>query len=397
MGKWGVLAALIVWAGCAAPSALPPEVETFLQSADSALSVQDAQAALAWTERAEDVAPGHPAIAAKRGTIAYVLGQYDEARTQLEQAVAQDPTAAEWWMVLGDVAFQQERFEDALGFYTRSVEAAATPEAWLGAANAHWELDEVDEARQACEQALLADSTYAPAHSSLADVLEELGDFEPALAHATDALRLQPDEPIYRTQVGVLLFKTERWVPAANMLYPVVERQPWNYTALFTIGQALQQLGHAEPAAEFLKQASVVQQQDTQLRLAQQSAALQPTSAEAQVKVAEQLLEAGREAEAIQAFMRVQLLRPDNLGVQHTIASLLLGIGERDEARRRYASILAADSSYVEAAVSLGAILYEDGQPGAARALWQTSLKRAPDNANLRSLLAQTQPANVDS
>jgi len=158
MGRWGIVTAMVVLAGCAAPGTLPPEAETFLQSADSALSVQDAQAAMAWADRAEAVSPGHPAVAAKRGTIAYVLGQYEEARNQLEQAVSQDPSVGEWWMVLGDVAFQQERFEDALGFYDRSLEAEVTPEAWLGAANAHWELDEVDAARAACEQALQADS-----------------------------------------------------------------------------------------------------------------------------------------------------------------------------------------------------------------------------------------------
>ncbi|GAB5517771.1 MAG: hypothetical protein RhofKO_00220 [Rhodothermales bacterium] len=352
---------------------------------------------MTWTVRAENLAPEHPTIAAKRGTIFYVLGRYAEAREQLEEAVAKNPSVAAWWMVLGDVAFQQERFEDALGFYSRSVAVEPTPQAWHGAANAHWELDQVDDARIACEQAIVADSTYAPAHSSLADVLEEQGELEPALTYASDALRLEPSNATYRTQVGVLLFKTERWVPAANTLYPVVERQPWNYTALFTIGQALQQLGHTEPAAEFLKQASVAQQQDTQLRLAQQSAALQPTSAEAQVKVAELFLEMGREAEAVQAFMRVQLLKPENLGIQHTIASLLLSLGEREEARRRYGSILAQDSSYVEAAVSLGAMLYEEGQPDAARALWRTSLKRAPENANLRSLLQQTDPSEANS
>jgi Tfp pilus assembly protein PilF len=61
--------------------------------------------------------------------------------------------------------------------------------------------------------------------------------------------------------------------------------------------------------------------------------------------------------------------------------------GDLPKARGELEAVLAENSEYVEARVSLGLVHYRSGDYDVARAEWQTCLLQAPDHPKARAFL----------
>ena len=94
--------------------------------------------------------------------------------------VCHDPGTKEGVTIFGEVAFHQERFEEAVSHYRRAAELDPNPVSLQGLANAYWEIGERDSTVQILARAIEVDDSYAPIHFSLSAIAEELQDLDKA-------------------------------------------------------------------------------------------------------------------------------------------------------------------------------------------------------------------------
>lgn len=367
-------------------------VAPLLNRAMAALDQQAYMTALAWADSAEQTLPGLPETAFVRGRIYAELGRLDEAHTAYEQVLAQDNTFEGVWLNLGNLAFHQKQYAEALRAYEQANSQQPTPASWHAIGGAYEALGRADSARWSYEQALATDTSYAPAYASLTDWYEREGDFEEALSYARRALALDPDNLDYQYRMGALLFRNSQNVEAVDRLRPIVQAQPWNYSALFTLGQAMQRMGEAE-AADYLARAEAVRAEQAPVERLQRTARERPDDVALQIETANALRRTGRLSEALSAYHLAQALRPDNLSLQNNIATLYLQQGDTTEALTRYHRILRRDSTFAETWLNLGLHYARTGRLEEARTAWSKAQQYEPENPAVKAFFARMQSA----
>jgi tetratricopeptide (TPR) repeat protein len=95
----------------------------------------------------------------------------------------------------------------------------------------------------------------------------------------------------------------------------------------------------------------------------------------------------GSYEEAVEQYRKATSLRPDFLDIRTKLARSLMERGELKLALEELNDVLAENSEYVEARVSLGLVYYRAGEYDAASAEWRTCLQHAPDHPKARAFL----------
>ena len=364
----------------AAIRTVPAEVQPFLAGATEALARQAYMTGLALTDSAAQRAPNLPEMHFIRGRILFELDRMAEARTAYQAALDAQADFEGAWHNLGNVAFRQKRYNEALAHYRREKDRHPAPNPWHAMGGTYEKLGLVDSARFAYEQAIAADGRYAPAHASLADWYERNGQFAPALDYAQQALALQPGNLDFSYKTGALLFRTEQYEEAVGTLQPVIAARPWDYSALFNLGQALQRLGQEAEARQYLEQANRVRAEQQEVERFERTARDQPDNFQLQVAYAQALRRTGRLAEGLHAYHVALSLRPQNLALQNNLATLYLQQGDTTEALTRYRHSLGQDSTFVETWLNLGIHYARSGRRAAAEAALQKAFTYGPDH-----------------
>lgn len=367
------------------PSPLSPSAARLVAEAQQALDRKMYTVGLALADSAVAAAPAAPEPYVIRGLLAFELGRMEQARHDYERALRLAPDRAGIRHNLGNVAFRQRRFREALRYYREELERHPAPRPWHALGGAYETLGRADSARWAYEQALRLDSAYAPAHAALADWHQREGEFDAALRHARAALRRLPDDVDARARVGLLLVQSGRYEEAVPLLRSVVERQPWRYGAWFNLGQALQRLGR-EDARETLARAEQVRAEQAVVERLEREARTSPESFTKQVELADALRRSGRLEEAMATYHRALSLRPDHLGLQNNLATLYLQLGDTTEALARYRDILRQDSTFAETWLNLGLHYARTGRRTEAEAAWQKAVTYGADNPTIQAM-----------
>jgi tetratricopeptide (TPR) repeat protein len=86
-------------------------------------------------------------------------GSYERAARTLEHALLEDANVAHLYKNLGDYLYRAQRYDDALGSFTRVVrlDSAHGPDVYLKLGNIHYRRGAMAEAERAWEQALELD------------------------------------------------------------------------------------------------------------------------------------------------------------------------------------------------------------------------------------------------
>ena len=365
--------------------AIPAGASPALNRAMQALEAERYTTALAWTDSAELAVPGLAATRSVRGRILLQLGRMAEAEQQFEQVLARDSTYEGAWLDLGIVAFQQEHYGQALEAYQREHARYPTVVTQHAIGGTYEALGQPDSAYIAYTRALAFDSTYAPAWISLSNWYETEGVFQEALVHAERALAIRPAQVDYQYRVGTLLFRVGRYEEAVTYLRAVAAEQPWNYGALFTLGQAIQRLGQAAEAEALLAHAETVRAAQSEVERLQRVARDRPNNAALLIESGNALRSAGRLDEALSAYLVAASLRPENLSLQTNIATLYLQQQDTTEALERYAHVLQQDSTFAEAWLNLGLHYVRTGRPEQAQEAWSKAQRYGEDSPAVRT------------
>jgi tetratricopeptide (TPR) repeat protein len=167
---------------CRQALALKPQHPAFLNNlALSLIPQQHFDEALALLSQSAQLAPDAQTFVLLASLMSK-RKQHDEAKAACERALALDPHHPEALNVLGVIAFDQGRAEEAVLYHRKVIELApGLAHAHTNLANTLKELGRLDEARAAYAAALSSDPKLASVHLALAD-LRTFGPDDPGLA-----------------------------------------------------------------------------------------------------------------------------------------------------------------------------------------------------------------------
>lgn len=341
----------------------------------------------------------HPRVHLLRARAYQALRQFTRSDSLMALAAEEDPSLPGLWYQRGHTAFLAGRFEDAVRYYRRSADlrdektederrsARWRAALFNGLGRAYRELGRSDSARWAFERAVAIDSSFAPAHGRLAQLLQDQGANEEALTAARKAVRHDPGNPTYRYLLGSLLNQTGSPEAAIPHLREVVREQPWHAGAHLALGRALVRTGRTEEGKHLMTRADSLQKQNARIQQLRTAALSHPREPIRWTRLGDAYYQAGRTAEATDAYERAAQLVPGNSQLRNNLAHLYLQNGDTTRAVETYRSILAMDSTFADAWVNLGAIRAMQGDRTAARRHWQRALKHDPQHRRARAYL----------
>lgn len=202
----------------------------------------------------------------------------------------------------------------------------------------------------------------ARAQMNLGSMLEERGDFERALRHFREAVRLNPKYAEARYDLGVLLSKQGETTEAIRHFEEALRLEPRFGRARAALGVALGMGGKLDEAVARLTEAV----RDD------------PSRASIRHDLAVALSRQGRDAEAIEQLVHAARLDPENGTARRNLAMLLSRHGRKAEAAAHLAEAVRLDPTNASLHNELGILLGDLGRFDQAVAEFTEALRLDP-------------------
>ena len=188
--------------------------------------------------------PGHADSLHLLGVIAYQTGRDDEAIDLIRGAIAIDRKVAAYHSNLGNVFLRQKRLDAAAASFRRALGIKPDyPEAHNNLGLTLSELGKREEAVLCYRRAIGHKPDYASAYNNLSIVLMELGRLDEAVACCRAALDLDPDFAPAHNNLGNALRDLGHLEDAVNSYRRAVQLKPDYGDAHNNLGFALQHQG----------------------------------------------------------------------------------------------------------------------------------------------------------
>jgi tetratricopeptide (TPR) repeat protein len=386
----------------------PGDFDLLLQLGRAAARAEHFERAQRALETALKIRPGHVDVLVELGKVCAARQDSVRAVFYLAQAREKAPEAAEIILLLARAAEDAGYYEDAAAAYDdylrlRPSDEAARRDRARACGNTH---SRREEARQEIQWYLARHPDDPLGHYAFAQIFwnEEP---EAALAHLTEAVRLEPDSAAYRYSrawmlqrlgqaaeslpdleaarrlapengrvldlMGMAYLALDRPEEAERAFRQALERSPGDPEVVLHLGRALMALGREQEAQQWLDQyrrirppASVVRRK----RLGMIDFATLPPEEQRR--------------QAIERLQREARSRPDHPEFQFHLAALLLADGRAEEALREFRQLLTlqANSQIWDEA---GAVLLRAGHFELARQFLE---RAAPERPGARLRLA---------
>jgi tetratricopeptide (TPR) repeat protein len=324
-----------------------------------------------------------------RGRIYFELQQWDNAEAAYVAVINIERDYPGVRHNLGNVYYGKRQNRQALDQFIQAVNDSAAAMSWHALGTVYDVLNKPDSAVAAFRQAIVVDSLYAPAHTSLADWLEQQGSYSESLVHTKIALSIRPNHLADQVRQGRLLLRLGRSEEAVPLLRNVVVKYPRNAEPQYILGQALQQLGQSDHSSRILAKADSLRAIEQAAGHLANTANRQPTNFQAQVNYATALRRSGRTEEALKVYLIARALRPNNIDLQFHIANAKMALDSLVGAEQELLNILIADSSYVLAWLSLGEIYAVTNRPARAKEAWEKAIRTDADHPAVQRMIRQ--------
>jgi len=369
-----------------------------LKDATAALDGGDVEAALASSERAVGIAPGHAEAHFVLGRCLDAVGRPAEARAAFTRARDLDAQPARASSELNEILREVAVDEGVVLLDLDSVFADASPDGLVGfnlledyvhpkpeghrlIARELWrvilEQDRTGEARDAGSaefdlalerRGLARDQTANESNPSwlfnIAVVLEKQGLDDQAIQKYRACLALDPKYFVAHFNLGRLLFRHGRYPMAASHYRMALDVQPDYVRAMVGLGESLRRIDRATEAE----------------RILQHAVTLDPSSPDARGSLGGVLSQLGRYPEAEESFRRAIELDPRDSGAYSDLGFTLLFQGKISDAETAFRAGLELKPDDLNARNGLAAVLTEQGELDDAELLFRQNLKADPDN-----------------
>ncbi|MXW15345.1 MAG: tetratricopeptide repeat protein [Rhodothermaceae bacterium] len=382
------LSILLILFGCT-PSDKQPDVTQFILRGNEAFQAGDYTKALKFADSALAHNSNSSDAYFLRGRVYFELEQWDHAEAAYLAVIDLEPDYPGVRHNLGNIYYFQRQYRSALTQFIQATKSSTSANSWHAAGAVYNALSQPDSAAAAFEQAIRLDSFYGPVHTSFADLLEEQGHYPEALERSRIALTIRPNYLPDLLRQGRLLLRLGQSDEAAALLQPLITEYPHHAEPRYLLGQALQRSGFLEQSAEFFSEADSLREIEQRRGQLANTAETQPANFQAQVDYATALRRSGLLEESLKRYFIAQTLRPDNLNLQFHIATLETDLGSLANAEERLLRILAADSSYVLAWLSLATVYGKTNRTTPATNALQQAALINPDHPAVQQFLTR--------
>jgi predicted O-linked N-acetylglucosamine transferase (SPINDLY family) len=167
---------------------------------------------------------------------------------------------AETWHLLGVVALQRGRAEEAVECLRRAVSLQAdSAEFFSNLGEAYRALHRMTEAEQSYRQALAIDPAFVPAQNNLGVLLDAQGRVEEAAECFQRTLELRPEDPLLHNNLGHLLVKQGKLAEGLSQIDEALRIKSDYFEAHLNRGMVLYEQARIDEAAASYRQAMTLQ------------------------------------------------------------------------------------------------------------------------------------------
>jgi tetratricopeptide (TPR) repeat protein len=310
--------------------------------------------------------PNHADSLHLLGVIAHQVGRHEQAIDLIGKAIALNDRVPAFHNNIGLTLRAIGRLEDAVAHYTRGISLKPDfAEAYKNLGDVLKQQGKADLAVMQYQQVLLLKPDAAEIHNILGGALCEQGRLDDGLAHYERALALRPDYAEAHNNLANVLQEQGKLDEAVARYQQALVLRPDFAEAHNNLGNMLRKQSKLDEAVAQYRRAL----------------AIKPDYAEAHCNLGPSLSEQGELDEAVAHWHQALALNPK---VAETYNNLGVALGEQgklDEAVKRYQQALALRPDYAEAHNNLGVAVREQGQLDEAVARYRQALTLRPDYA----------------
>jgi tetratricopeptide (TPR) repeat protein len=304
--------------------------------------------------------PNHADCHHLLGLIAYQNGRFDQAIVSIRHAITLKPSAPAYYSNFGLALEASGRIDDAVASYLHALSLQPDlAEIHCNLANALLKLTKFHEAATHYRHSLHLKQDYAEAHFGLGLALDKLAQMDEAVAQYRQALRVDPDHAEAHKCLANALLSQGKFEDALAHFQHAVRCRPASAQALCDLGNAQFSLGDLDEACRCYREAlrlqpdfaeacndlaGVLSRQEKHEEAAswyRKAMALKPVFPEAVYNLGNSLERQGKFREALRCYDELLRLLPnatgDLVGKAHWIRSLLwLLLGDFDKGWPEY-------------------------------------------------------------
>jgi protein O-GlcNAc transferase len=329
--------------------------------------------------------PDQPDALHLLGVIAMQVGRHDDAIQLIGSAIRVHGGEAAFHNNLAESYRASGRIAEATASYQRAIELRPEfAEAHNGLGVALQGQGRNAEAVASYQRALALMPTLASAQFNLGTALDGLGQTADAIAAYRHAVELKPDFAEAHNNLGTALKRSGRLDEAINCFWRASQAAPHLAEAAYNLGNALKDAGRMDEAIAWYQRA-------TQVR---------PDYAAAHSNLGSALLATGRSAEAAACFRKAVELSPGFAQAHYNLGTACQELGQGDEAIAAFERAIELEPNYAAAYNNLGSSLQAAGRIDEAIARYRRAIELMPELAeahyNLGTAL-QAQEANDEA
>ncbi len=357
-----------------------PRTNRFLLQGSDALKQHNFIQALSFADSAAKYAVEKADIHFFKGRVYSELGRFKEAEQAYLKALEATPNYRGVWNNLGNNAYRQQNFSQAIDYYTQEVAHNKAPIPLRAVGRAFVELGKTDSARTFFKKAIDLDINYAAAYFNLAQLEEDEGNFKQAIQYAGRAYGIEPDNLEYRYLYSTLLVQMDKGSEAILNLRKIVEKWPWHHGAHYNLGRALIKAGQKTEGENYLEQAERVRASQAKIDHLENTVRALPDDPYSYAALAFALRKAGRYNDAMHSYKVALYLEPENFDIWNNVANLYLLQGDTITALVTYNYIVEKNPMLTDIWLNMGVVYALSNQKEKARSAWEQVLTYKSNN-----------------
>jgi tetratricopeptide (TPR) repeat protein len=284
----------------------------------------------AWAQRAVEssttalqLEPDRPAVRYSAGLTLFRSGQYDEARAELERAVALQPTSEDATRLLGRVLLRQGRIDEGMDQYRKALAIRPNSVAlYSDMGLALYNAQRYAEALTAFENAIELAPNSSVSLSQAGAASQMLGDNQKALQYYERATAISPRAETF-SSMGTIYYSLGEYAKAAAAYEGALLIRPLGAITHRNLGDAYLHLNRTGDAMKAYRQA---------VKLAEAEVSVSPSDARALGRLAVYQAKAREDAAARRTLRRAEALAPDDEQVHQRAAVVHALAGRANEA-----------------------------------------------------------------
>jgi len=357
-----------------------PVVNYFLMQGNQFLKKHDFERALTLADSAESYDINKDDVYFFKGRVFSELGRFAKADKAYKNTININPNYIGAWNNLGNNAFRQQNFSQAVEYYKKELTQNKTSIPFRALGRAYVELGKTDSARICFQHSIELNNNYASAYLNLAQLEEDEGNLNKALQLASRAYALEPNNVEYQYVYSTVLVQMDRGKEAIYSLREIIKKWPWHHGAHYNLGRALVQSGQKIEGQKYLDKAENVRAAQAKIDHLENTIRALPDDPYSYAALAFALRKVGRFNDSMHSYKVALFLDPDNYDIWNNVANLYLLQKDTSKALNTYNYIVEKNPELIDTWLNMGVVYALSNQKDDAIYAWERVIGYQPNN-----------------